>query len=658
MTHLLRCSNGHEWEVSAATALSLATPTPCPVCGSLEWSDQTPTVLVPLLPPEATPPASALPSPTLEGYEILEELGHGGMGIVYKARQLQRDRIVAVKIFRKERLAHPEALRRFRREAQAAARLSHPNIVVVYESDRDGDTHFLAMEYVAGITLQSLVEHNGPLPVGLACDFVRQAALGLQHAVEQGLVHRDIKPANLMVVAPTGGAPQPGQRIRLPPRPLVKILDMGVARLYQARDLGEDSLTTLTRDGAVIGTPDYIAPEQLEDPHKADIRADLYSLGCSFYFLLSGQVPFPGGTLIQKLDRQRWQTPPSVDQLRAEVPPAVASVVRRLMAKHPDDRYRTPGELAAALEQLTRTGVLPAGHQPESLRETRLIRSAGGPVLAVAFARDGQSVLAACADRHLHRWDLDTGAERLRFGQSPQETACLTVAPDTGYVLAGQGASVRVWDPDSGREVVRLTGHTNAVRGIAVSRDGRHAVTGGDDRTLRLWDVHSGREIQRWGGHRAEITGVALSDDGLFAVSGGRDQTLRLWDVRDGREVRTFPAPRGLVFGVAFVRGGEAFVSGHFDTTLRLWEVDSGRELRRFSGHRQMISAVATIADGRVVSASPDQTLRVWDPDSGSELWCCRGHTAAVTSLAVAADGQRILSGGRDGTLRLWQLLE
>ncbi len=332
---------------------------------------QTETITVPPPPADDMHPASTSPLPAVEGYEILGELGRGGMGIVYKARHLGRDRIVAVKVFRRERLAHPEALRRFRREAQAAARLSHPNIVVVYESDQDGDTHFLAMEYVAGITLQNLVEHNGPLPPALACDFVRQAALGLQHAVEQALVHRDIKPANLMVVAPNLAPPQSGQRIPLPPRPLVKILDMGVARLYQMRDLGEDSLTTLTRNGAVIGTPDYIAPEQLEDPHKADIRADLYSLGCTFYFLLSGRVPFPGGTLIQKLDRQRWETPPSVDQLRPEIPAAVASVVRKLMAKHPDDRYRTPGELADALEQLTRTGVLPAGHQPQPLRETR-----------------------------------------------------------------------------------------------------------------------------------------------------------------------------------------------------------------------------------------------------------------------------------------------
>jgi serine/threonine protein kinase len=654
MTHVLRCSNGHEWEISAATAWSGGTASPCPVCGSLERSESLSTLLVP--PPEETPAYPGSPLPRLEGYEVLDELGRGGMGIVYKARHVQRDCLVALKVFRKERLAHPEALRRFRREAQAAARLSHPNIVVVYEADQDGETHYLAMEYVPGITLQSLVERNGPLPVALACDFVRQAALGLQHAVEQSLVHRDIKPANLMVVAPGATASAAGQRVTLPPRALVKILDMGVARLYQLRDVGEDSLTTLTRDGAVIGTPDYIAPEQLEDPHKADIRADLYSLGCTFYFLLSGRVPFPGGTLIQKLDRQRWETPPSVDQLRSEVPAAVASVVRKLMAKHPDDRYRTPGELASALEQLRLTGVLPAGDQPEPLRETRSLPSPGGPVVALAFIGAGHSVVTAVADRQLHLLDLDTGAEQRCFGQSPQEIACLAVVAASGHVLAGQGASVRIWDTATGQETARLTGHTNAVRSIAVSREGRQAVTGGDDRTLRLWDLPSGREIQRFAGHRGEITGVALSDDGRHIVSAGRDQTLRLWDARSGREVRTFPSPRGLIFGVAFAPGGREVVSGHFDTTIRLWEVDTGRELRRFSGHRQMIAAVALTRDGRVISASHDHTLRVWDPHSGSELWCCRGHTAAVTTLDVSADGRHIISGGRDETIRMWTL--
>ncbi len=636
---LFRCANGHQWDSSEHEAGE------CPICGVSDKPAPPPSTVA--LTGDEMPQEGDPPVPVVAGYEIVGVLGRGGMGIVYKARLLSSNRLVALKVIRKERLSHPEVVLRFRREAQAAARLSHPNVVSVYESDQDGDTHYLAMEYVAGVTLQRLVEQSGPLPVVEACDFVRQTALGLQHASEQALVHRDIKPCNLMAVVPPG-AP-------LWSRPVIKILDMGVARLHESRDFQEESLTTLTRDGSVIGTPDYVAPEQLENPHQADIRADLYSLGCTFYFLLSGQVPFPGGTLIQKLDRQRWETPPSVDQLRPAVPAAVAAVVRRLMAKHPDDRYRAPAELAAALDQLARTGALPRGHQPAPLRETRRFSSAAGPVVGAAFLPDGKTIVAAAMDRALHLWDVESGEERSRFGESPYEIGCIAVLPVSGHVLVGQGAGVRLYDPASGRETARLTGHIDAVRSIGLNAEGRLALTGGDDRAPRLWDVAGGREVLRLTGHRAGVTGVALSADGRLALTGGRDQTMRLWDASSGREVRQFAVPRGQVLGVAFTEDDRFALSCHFDTTVRLWDLESGRELRRFSGHKQMVGRVAVVPGGRVVSAGHDRTVRVWDPESGSELLCCQGHTGAVTAIAVAADG-RLLSGSADGTLRLWLL--
>jgi hypothetical protein len=578
------------------------------------------------------------------GYEILEEVGRGGMGVVYKARRLDGGRVVALKVILKERLGSPEVVNRFRREALAAARLSHPNIVRVYESDQEGDTHFLAMEYVPGVTLQRLVEQSGPLPAPRACDFVRQAALGLQHAAEQGLVHRDIKPANLMLAVPPG-AP-------LPPRSLVKILDMGVARL--APGGAGESLTTLTRDGTVVGTPDYIAPEQLEDPHAADSRADLYSLGCTFYFLLGGRVPFPGGTLIQKLDRQRWETPPSVDQLRPEVPAAVAAVVRRLMAKHPDDRYRTPGELADALAQLARTGVLPRGHQPAALREVRPFAGHAGPVAAVTFTGDGSGLVSGGADRALRLWDVASGTARARFGETPHPVACLAVVPGAGLVLAGQGAAVRLWDPASGREEGRLTGHTDAVRAVSVSADGRLALTGGADRALRLWDLSSSREVRRFAGHRGRVTGVAVSPDGRVALSGSDDGSLSLWDVAGGRRVRAFAVPRGAVLAVSFTPDGAA-LSGHFDTTVRLWDVESGQELRRLAGHGRMVAGVAACG-ARLLSGGPDGTLRVWDSASGAEVACGGGDAGPVAAVACSPDEAFAATAGADGVVRLWAL--
>jgi serine/threonine-protein kinase len=265
-------------------------------------------------------------------YVLLERLGEGGMGMVFKARHQKLGRIVALKVIRKEHLQKREAVVRFDREVKAVAQLGHPNIIHAYDAAHLGDTHFLIMEFVEGTDLDKLVKERGPLPVALACDYARQAALGLQHAHEQGLVHRDVKPPNLLLAA----------------NGVVKVLDLGLARLVSPEAFSEQG-TILTHDGAILGTPDFIAPEQARDPHAADIRADLYSLGCTLYFLLTGSVPFPGGTLTEKLLKHHLDPPEPVRRLRPAVPEAVAAVVARLMAKRPEDRYPTPADAAAAL---------------------------------------------------------------------------------------------------------------------------------------------------------------------------------------------------------------------------------------------------------------------------------------------------------------------
>jgi serine/threonine protein kinase len=259
----------------------------------------------------------------LESYVLLERLGEGGMGTVFKARNWKLGRLAALKLIRKERLANEEAVRRFHREIRAAAQLSHPNIVLAYDAGEDNGAHFFTMEYVEGRDLAWVVGRHGPLPVAAACDYIRQGALGLQHAHEKGMVHRDVKPHNLL----------------LNKQGVVKLLDLGLAQFDASED--EES-STLTQEGVVMGTVDYIAPEQVTDSHSVDIRADLYSLGCTLHFLLTGRVPFPGRKPVEKLYRHRHEHPVPVEQLRPEVPGAVAAVVRKLLAKQPQDRYQTP----------------------------------------------------------------------------------------------------------------------------------------------------------------------------------------------------------------------------------------------------------------------------------------------------------------------------
>lgn len=282
-------------------------------------------------------------------YTLLERLGEGGTGWVFKARHQHLQRLVAVKLLRHELLTDPEVLARFYQEIQIVSQLAHPNVVHAYDAGPIGGNHVLVMEYAEGVDLARLVRRRGPLPVAQACDYVRQAALGLQHIHERGQIHRDVKPSNLLVSAAA-----------------VKVLDLGLAKLGKVVDDGRartrlpgGSSARLTPDGAiVVGTPDYLAPEQASDFKQADSRADIYSLGCTLYCLLVGRPPFPGGTLGQKLIRHQLDKPPDVRDLRPEVPEQVAAVLRRMLAKQPGQRYASMAQVVAAL------GVEPAKSAP------------------------------------------------------------------------------------------------------------------------------------------------------------------------------------------------------------------------------------------------------------------------------------------------------
>lgn len=263
-------------------------------------------------------------------YKILELLGSGGMGRVYLAEHSIMRRQVALKVLPKGKSSDPSALARFQREARAVAALRHPNIVQAYDIDQEGDIHYIVMEYVAGLSVQEYVRRHGPVPYALAADIIQQAADALDHASQAGLVHRDIKPGNLVIDA-TG---------------TVKLLDMGLAVFFEEKE--RDPLT-LTYDENVLGTADYLAPEQALDSHNVDIRADIYSLGGTFYFLITGRPPFPDGTIAQKLLWHQNKEPRPARELVADLPAAVDAVLKRMMAKDPARRFQIPAEVRDAL---------------------------------------------------------------------------------------------------------------------------------------------------------------------------------------------------------------------------------------------------------------------------------------------------------------------
>jgi serine/threonine-protein kinase len=510
-------------------------------------------------------------------YRVLERLGEGGMGQVFKARHQRLERIVALKLIRKELLADQEIVSRFYREIQIISGLEHANIIRAYDAGPIGPTHFLAMEYVEGTDLQRLVRQSGPLPPAQACNYVRQAALGLQYAHEKGLVHRDIKPSNLLLLGARSASK--GDHGVASSVGVIKILDLGLARLHRNAvnndSTSEGGTQTLTPAGGVMmGTPDYAAPEQALDFHQADIRADIYSLGCTLFFLLSGQPPFAGGTIMQRLWRHQAE-PPVLDKLSRDTPTELMALLRRMLAKRPEDRPQTPAEVAAAMEPfltLQTPPGRPAIVKPQPRRQGRrwaaavavltvsaaliftlvLIRSGDPPKTeaqptesrslpvptkpAVAelegpfpVGRPGPTKSAAIgavssdgrwaaylADKKLVLCKRETQKERVLPLEDADKTESLAFSADGKYLGVLAAKMVRVWAVDKDDAPLIAT----AGRNFAFAGNSQKLVVLGDDSSL-AYDLNDPRAPASL--PRSDGAGALSEDGGWFAYTVDRD---------------------------------------------------------------------------------------------------------------------------------------
>jgi hypothetical protein len=389
--------------------------------------------------PDAVPPELAGHS----RYRVIRLLGAGGMGAVYEAEHLVMQRPVAVKVINRAYTGNAEALDRFRGEVRKAARLSHPNIVTTYDAEDAGDTRFLVMEYIEGTDLGRLVHERGPLDVDRACDYVRQAALGLQYAFEKGMVHRDLKPHNLMLMAspvPSG----PG---------VVKILDFGLAHF--ASEAAPAACRTGT--GVVLGTVDYIAPEQADNAHQADIRSDIYSLGCTLYHLLAGQPPFPTGSPIQKVMAHVEKKPQPLTELRNDLPEGLMPVIDRMMAKKPNRRYLKPIEVANALERFTFAPAVAGNGKPRPrLTETEDSRTF---VLPKPPAEDrGRRRIVALVVALLFIVAVLLGGAVYRITTDKGELFIETDDEDVEVVVRKKGKEVKIIDTKTGKSITLDSG--------------------------------------------------------------------------------------------------------------------------------------------------------------------------------------------------------
>ncbi len=645
-------------------------------------------------------------------YVLLERLGEGGMGQVFKARHQLMNRVVALKVIRKDRLANPEVVARFLREIKAAAQLSHPNIVTAHDAAQVGDTHFLVTEYVEGVSLSRHVRDNGPRPVAQACDWVRQAALGLQHAHEKGLVHRDIKPGNLLVTHATVTVVPGRSAVGFPDgAALVKILDFGLARLSRG-GAGENS-SELTQEGAVMGTPDYIAPEQAQEAHTADIRSDVYSLGCTFYFLLTGRPPFPGGTLMQKLMRHQHDEPEPLASERPDVSPAVAAVCRKMTAKRPEERFQTPLEVAEALAPFC--GTLPpmaiplapseqvtVGPRPPEavwVPPTLALDPSVGPETVApssadsvpsetarrppsALGRPGAlwrrlgwrgragsaavllalAVLVAVWPRGEPTADERVGLDRLRPEDIPAEDRLEWHAriPDPANSRSPPVKLVAVL----GEHRLRHIGNEALSLSVA-SEGGRRVLTRGLDGTIRACDPETLRELPLFRGLASRrYSAAALAPDGRTAAVADQEGHILLCDAEGDGKPRPLASGHARGPELVFSDQGGLLLSACEDKKVRVWDTKSGRAVKEFECPVWPVRAVAFSRDAGVIAAGgggvddKNQPVRcgvqVWDNATGEPAIFLDGFRHAVSSVAFSPDQSQVATGSLDGSVRVW----
>jgi hypothetical protein len=569
----------------------------------------------------------------IPGYEVLGELGRGGMGIVYMARQVKPNRIVALKKIKTGADAAAAELTRFRTEAEAVARLQHPNIVQIFEVGEHNGLPFFSLEFCGGGSLKAKLAGT-PLPAAEAARLVATLARAVQAAHDQKVIHRDLNPANVLLAE--DGTP--------------KITDFGLAKKLD--DVGG------TVTGAVMGTPSYMAPEQARgQTQEIGPAADVYALGAILYECLTGHPPFKAATAHETLVQVVADDPVPPRQLQPKTPRDLETICLKCLHKEPGRRYASALDLAEDLQRFAAGEPIRA--RPVGRGERVLKWARRRPAVAALL---GLVVLLTAAGLGGIAWEYGEALRERNNAQTEATNARLaekkTQEQLTETAKAEKKAQERL------EQTKRALANSQGLLADTAWREGHVAVAQNRleevPTELRRWEWHYLKRTTAGGlftlfGHTDSVTSVCFSPDGQRLATASKDSTAKVWDARTGQQVLALQGHTNTVSSVSFSPDGQRLATGSHDTTAKVWDARTGQELLTLKGHTRPVTSVSFSPDGqRLATGSHDPAAKVWDVRTGQPLLALQGHTNIVSSVCFSPDGRRLVSTEKGGKSLVW----